>query len=123
MSGRPLAVHLRLDPCVTRATRYNIGMLDLAAQEDAVILPVKVVPGASQTRYCGPWKGRARIAVTAPPEKGQANKAVKEFLAGMLRLRRSDVSIIAGHSSPLKTIRIDRVTMEAVRTALQLARS
>lgn len=98
-------------------------MLDLTAQENAVFLPVKIVPGASQTRYRGPWQGRARIAVAAPPEKGQANKAVQAFLAKVLRVRKSDVTVIAGHTSPIKTIRIDRVTLEAVRTALQLARS
>lgn len=98
-------------------------MLDLATQGNGVLLPVKVVPGASRTRYCGPWEGRARIAVTAPPEKGQANRAVRAFLANVLRVRKSDVTVIAGHTSPIKTIRIDRVTLEAVSTALQLARS
>ena len=102
---------------------YNIDMLKLTAEQNAVLVPVKAVPGASRTRYLGSWQQRARIAVAAAPEKGKANKAIIEFLAGLLSVRKRDVTIVAGHTSPLKTIRIERVTPEAVRTALQPDRS
>ena len=87
------------------------------------MLPVKVVPGASRTRCLGEWEGRARIAVAAAPEKGKANAALAAFLAKLLSVRRRDVVVVAGHTSPLKTIRIERVSADAVRAALQPARS
>ena len=102
---------------------YTIDMLELTAEEGAVLLPVKVVPGASRTRYLGLWENRAKIAVTAPPEKGKANRAVTAFLADLLGVRRRDVAVIVGLSSPLKTIRIERVTVDTVRAALRLDRS
>ena len=94
-------------------------MLELTREQNAVLLPVKIVPGASRTRYLGEWQGRARIAVAAPPEKGKADNAVIAFLAGRLGVRKGDVSIVAGHHAPLKTVRINRVTAEAVQAALQ----
>ncbi|UCE58495.1 MAG: YggU family protein [Phycisphaerales bacterium] len=98
-------------------------MLELVTEENGVLLPVKVVPGASQTRLLGLWEKRAKIAVAAPPERGKANKAVIAFLADLLGLRKHDVRVVAGSTSPLKTIRIEQVTEAAVRAALQLDRS
>jgi len=71
----------------------------------------------------GEWEGRARIAVAAAPEKGRANVALAAFLAKLLSVRRRDVVVVAGHTSPLKTIRIERVSADAVRAALQPDRS
>ncbi|MFH1108753.1 MAG: DUF167 family protein [Planctomycetota bacterium] len=98
-------------------------MLQLTLVGEAVLLPVKVVPGASRTRCLGEWEGRARIAVAAAPEKGKANAALAAFLAKLLSVRRRDVVVVAGHTSPLKTIRIERVSADAVRAALQPDRS
>jgi len=92
-------------------------MIDLRADGDAIILPAKIVPGASRTRYLGEWEGRARIAVAAAPEKGKANLAVTEFVAKQLNVKRSAVDIIAGHVSPSKTIRIEGVTAAQVWAA------
>jgi len=98
-------------------------VLQLTLVGEAVLLPVKVVPGASRTRCLGEWEGRARIAVAAAPEKGKANAALAAFLAKLLSVRRRDVVVVAGHASPLKTIRIERVSADAVRAALQPDRS
>ena len=98
-------------------------MLRLTVEKDAVLLPVKIVPGASRTRCLGEWEGRARIAIAAPPEKGRANEALVKFLAGLLGLHRRDVSVASGHTTPLKTIRIERAAADAIRAALQPVRS
>ena len=98
-------------------------MLELKLDGEAVLLPVKVVPGASRTRYLGEWEGRARIAVAAAPEKGKANAALAAYLAKLLAVRNRDVTVVVGHASPLKTIRIERVTIDAVHAAFQPVRS
>lgn len=82
------------------------------------MLQVKIVPGASRTRYLGEWEGRARFAVAAAPEKGKANTALVDFVAKLLAVRKRDVTVVAGHGTPLKTIRIEQVTIDAVRAAL-----
>ncbi len=98
-------------------------MLEVTTEENAILLPVKVVPGASSTRFLGEWYGRARMAVAAPPEKGKANKVLVEFLAKRLAVRKADVAVVAGHTSTLKTIRIERMTAGTVRAAFQSDRS
>ncbi len=98
-------------------------MLELSSEGNAVRLPVKIVPGTSRTRYLGEWDRRARIGVSAPAEKGKANRAVTNFLAKLVGVRNRDVTIVSGHASSLKTIRIERVTADAVRAALQSAQS
>ena len=102
---------------------YNIDMLDLTTEKNAVLLPVKVVPGASRTRFLGELDGRARISLAAPPQKGKANQALVAFLAKLLGVRKRDVTVATGHKSPVKTVRIERVTSDTVRAALQPGRS
>lgn len=98
-------------------------MLDISETDGAVTLPVKIVPGASRTKFLGSWQGRARIAVAAPPEKGKANEAVVEFLSQLLGVHRRQVTVTSGHSNPLKTIRIDGVKAADVQSAFQASRS
>jgi len=94
-------------------------MLRITAEENASLLPVKIVPGASQTRYLGPWAGRARIAVAAPPEKGKANRALVEFLAGVLGVRKGCIAVVRGAASAQKTVRVEGITPAALAEALR----
>lgn len=98
-------------------------MLKLKSDEKAVWLGVKIVPGASRTRYLGEWENRARIAVSAPPEKGKANKALITFIAKKLGVRKTDVQIVSGETNSIKTIRIKQVSAEKIISAFQPDRS
>lgn len=98
-------------------------MLEISESGGAVLLPVKIVPGASRTKYLGEWQGRARIAVAAAPEKGKANQAVIELLADLLDINRRQIAVVTGPTSPLKTIRIEGVAASAVAAAFQPRRS
>lgn len=98
-------------------------MVRIRVENGAVFLPVKVVPGASRTRYLDEWDERAKFAVAAPPEKGKANQALVAFLADLLKVHRRSIAVVSGETSPQKTIRIEGVTADAVRAALQPVRS
>ena len=84
-------------------------MLNLTTEKNAVLLSIKVVPGASGTRFLGELDGRARISLAAPPQKGKANQALVTFLAKLLAVHKRDVTVAAGHKSPVKTVRIERL--------------
>lgn len=92
-------------------------MLDVTAEQDGVLLGVKVVPGASRTRYLGPWRNLARIAVSAPPEKGKANQALVKYLADLLGVPKRSITVVRGQSSPIKKIRIEQVEAATVHAA------
>jgi uncharacterized protein len=67
-------------------------------------IDVKVVPRASRSEVVGPLGDRLKIRVAAPAEAGKANRAVLELLREWLSTR--EVEIIAGRSSPEKTVRV-----------------
>ncbi len=93
-------------------------MIVLHETEGGVLLPVKVVPGASRTRRLGELGGRLKVAVTCPPEGGKANKALVAWIARQLGVARSAVTVEAGHTSPHKTLRVTGVTSERIRRSL-----
>lgn len=72
-------------------------------------LHIRLTPKAAQTRILG-WADDAggqkilKISVTAPPEKGKANKALIDFLAKTLKIAKSDIEIIKGETDRNKTI-------------------
>jgi uncharacterized protein (TIGR00251 family) len=69
-------------------------------------IDAKVAPSASKNNVSIDADGTLRIRVTAPPDKGKANKAVEKLLAKTLGLPKSAISIAAGHASRKKTIAI-----------------
>ncbi len=95
----------------------------IRTEVNAVLIRVKVVPGASRTRVVGLLGDRIKLAVAAPPEKGLANKAVMTLIAQLIGVRKQDVRVVEGATNPLKTIRIEQATADRVREALQLTRS
>lgn len=95
--------------------------MKLTAQSDgSLLLAVKVVPGSSRQRIVGPLGEALKVAVSAPPEGGKANRAVCELLADALGLPARDVSVAAGGGTPFKTVRIVGATAEEVRARLRL---
>ncbi len=93
-------------------------MIELTVQGDAILLPVKVVPGASRTRLLGELDGRLKVAVAAAPEKGRANDALTAFLARQLGIRPRAVTVVGGRSSPLKTVRVKGANLDRVKKLL-----
>lgn len=59
-------------------------------------LAVKVTPKASRNAVLGWQEGRLKLAVTAVPEDGKANAAVRKLLATTLRLPKSAVVLLRG---------------------------
>ena len=95
-------------------------MVELTERDGAVLLPVKVVPGASRTRIVGPLGGRLKVTVAAPPEKGKANAELRAFLARKLRLHRPDLTVEKGATSQTKIVRIEGMSAAGVAEALGL---
>lgn len=60
-----------------------------------------------------------KIALTTPPVEGRANAAVIEFIAKLLDVPRSSVTIAAGETNRNKVIRIAGLTAADVTTRLQ----
>ncbi len=84
-----------------------------------VDIHVKVVPGASRDTIAGPLGDTLKLRVSAPPEKGKANKAVCKLLADALGIHTRDVEVVSGHTASRKTIRATGITLETARSRLK----
>ena len=63
--------------------------------------------------------GALKIALTAPPVDGRANQACIEFIAELLGLPRSAVTIISGEHGRNKVVRLAGISADAVRSKLE----
>ena len=96
-------------------------MFEDEADGKACRVRVKVVPGSRRTQIAGPLGDRLKVKVAAPPEDGRANTAVCETLAEALGVSTRSVTVIAGHTSPEKTLRVDGLPAAEVTQRLNLA--
>ena len=74
-----------------------------------VTLRIYVAPRASANKVVGLHNGAVKVALTAPPVEGAANKALIEFLAKTLGVPRGNVSIQSGETSRNKVVRVEGI--------------
>ena len=82
----------------------DLSALEISDTPDGCTFTVKVVPGSSRDCVVGILGPALKIAVSSPPAKGAANKAVLNVLAKHFSLRPSVFRILTGHSQPRKRI-------------------
>lgn len=86
---------------------------------DAVIVFVRVQPGARRTEITGVHDGALSVRVAAPPVDGKANDALVAFLAKAFGVRRSTITIRSGWTGRRKRVRFDGIRAEDARATLR----
>jgi uncharacterized protein (TIGR00251 family) len=85
---------------------------------------VRVQPRASRCAlaglYAAPQGDALKVAITAPPVEGKANEAVVEFLAGVLGVAKSSVTIVTGETGRNKVVSVCGLAPDEVRRRLGL---
>lgn len=94
-------------------------MIELQDDARGVIVPVSAQTGARRTGIVGERGGMLRIAVTAAPEKGKANRAIIAVLSEAVGVPKSAVEILTGETSPRKRFLVTGATIDQVRNALE----
>ena len=79
---------------------------------------VRVQPRARRNAVAGEVGNALKLALTAPPVEGKANTACIEFLAELLDVPRSSITIAAGETSRNKLIRVAGLTAAEVERRL-----
>jgi uncharacterized protein (TIGR00251 family) len=82
---------------------------------------VKVHPRAKKNAVTGEFGDALKLALTAPPVDGAANAACIKFLAEVLDVPRSSITIAAGESSRQKVIRVAGLSAAQVDERLRAA--
>lgn len=80
----------------------------------------KIVPGSSRTAICGVLDGMLKVRVSAPAEKGKANKCLVEVLSKKLGVRKNAVRIVSGQTSPIKQVQVLGISGEVLLKRLKL---
>jgi len=95
-------------------------VIALHETSSGITFAVRVQPRARRKAIVGEFGEALKIALTAPPVDGRANEACVEFLAEVLRLPRSSVTIISGQGSRNKVVRVTGCTAAHVRGMLNI---
>jgi len=80
-----------------------------------VTFAIKLHPRAKNNAITGEIGGALKVSLTAPPVDGKANAACIEFLAKLLKVPRSSVTIASGQSNRRKVVRVAGVTGQYVQ--------
>ena len=86
--------------------------LIISEKADGCILKCWIQPRSSRNAVIGIHGDALKIALTAPPVDGKANKELIKFLAKYLKLPKSGIQIISGDSSRSKTILISELNKD-----------
>jgi hypothetical protein len=73
-----------------------------------LILQVRAQPRAGQDAWMGLQEERFRVRIAAPPVDGQANARLRDFLATLFGVAKSQVTLLAGQTGRDKHWRIAR---------------
>jgi len=79
---------------------------------------VKVHPHAKKNAINGELGDALKLSLTAPASDGRANQSCVEFLANLLKVPRSSVTIASGQTSRRKVIHVAGLAAEEVRKLL-----
>ncbi len=67
---------------------------------------VYVQPRSARNAIVGPHADSLKVKLTAPPVEGAANKMCVDFFAKILKLPKSSVEIVSGHTGRAKGVMI-----------------
>lgn len=95
-------------------------MTSITENTNGVSVAVKVHPRARRNAITGELGNAIKVSLTAPPVEGRANDACIEFLAEILEVPRSSITIASGASSRNKVLHVAGVTAQYVRDRLRL---
>ncbi len=93
----------------------------LKAVDGGVELLVVVQPRASRSRVVGEHDGRLKVQLAAPPVDGEANAALVDLLAGLLRVRKSAIELLDGHTGRRKRLKVGGLDAAAVEAVMSVS--
>lgn len=87
-----------------------------------ILIRIHAKPGAKQNTITDITDDGVGVQIAAPPIDGEANTELIKYLAGILNLRKSDLSLDRGSKSREKTVLVDKttnVTLDNIRDLIE----
>jgi len=86
-------------------------------------IKIKLLPRSSKNQIIGKEGDTLKVKVTSPPVDGKANEALIELLAKRLGVSKSNIKIISGRRSKLKTVTISGLSQKEITILLEIPQS
>lgn len=83
-------------------------------QNPSIFINLLVSPGAKTTGLTDVYESRLRLKVSEPARDDKANKAVVKLFAKILKTNKSSISIISGHKSKYKKLKLPAKKLEVI---------
>lgn len=99
----------------------EVNRLKFAETPEGVIFKVHVQPRASRNEICGIHGEELKLRLTAPPVEEAANKLCMEFIAKLLQVAKSRVTITSGAKSRHKTIKVAGINGDTLLSLLKIS--
>lgn len=93
--------------------------MNISDKNEGVDFSLRVQPNAKKEEIGGVAEGALKIRVTSSPKEGEANEACVRFLARILDVPKSRISILAGARSRTKRIRVAGMTRDELQFILK----
>lgn len=93
-------------------------MIEIQSRREGILLSVRAQPGSRRNEVKGEQDGALKLAITQIAEKGKANRVLVAFLADVLGLKKSQITLFAGETSSRKQFLITGLKEEELRTLL-----
>ena len=90
-------------------------MTFLREEKGSLSLALHIQPRASKNRIVGLHGENLKLAVTAPPADGKANKAVVKFLADFFSIPKKGINIKSGLQSRKKRVLLTGISLAGAR--------
>lgn len=81
-------------------------------------LAILLSPKAKRTGITGQHDNHLKIGVSAPPTDGKANQALINYLSKILKISKSNLSIIQGELSRNKLVSVSGITFKDLKERL-----
>lgn len=95
----------RFGPGGPAASCAGVAKESVRSSGEGVLLTLRVSPGAKKSSVEGAYGDHAiKLKIAAPPVDGKANAETERFLAKLLGLSNSEVSVVRGSSGKDKVV-------------------
>ncbi|MBR4932253.1 MAG: YggU family protein [Alphaproteobacteria bacterium] len=89
-------------------------------KDNTLFLCIRVLPNAKRSGIEGIWNDTAlKVALRAPAVDGLANKALIDFLAELLHVKKREIFIVRGETSREKLVSIQTADYQKIITQIQ----
>ncbi|XP_016905070.1 UPF0235 protein C15orf40 homolog [Apis cerana] len=84
-----------------------------------VAIKIQAKPGAKHNNITDISEDAVGVAISAPPVEGEANTELVKYIASVLGMRKSDVTLDRGSKSRQKIVVVSGISMEKVLEKLK----